>query len=173
MGYEQWWTALESLIAELRKKQLAIPPEVMSNLRSAKTMINVYNADPSRLETVPTIEDYLLNVESRIMNIAREKLGKSFEERWIKAMEEARKEKPPGTGSPSPRFILRHPKDQHWIRIMPSNDILKRDVEKLADEAGLKSRTQNDGYILVYGSEDKVKDFVKKMAEICRRTRKN
>jgi len=173
MGYEQWWTALEGLIAELRKKQLAIPPEVMTYLRSAKTMISVYNADPSRLETVSTIEDYLLNVESRIMNIAREKLGESFEERWIRTMEKARREESPKTESASSKFILRHPRDQHWVRVMPSDDILKRDVERLADEAGVKSRTQQDGYILVYGSEDKVKDFVKKMAETCRRTRKN
>ncbi len=173
MGYEQWWTTLEGLIAELRKKHIDIPPEAMAYLRSAKTMINVYTADPSRLETVSTIEDYLLNVESRIMSVVREKLGESFEERWIRTLEKARREESPKAGSTSSKFVLGHPRDQHWIRIMPSDDILKRDVEKLADEAGLESRTQEDGNILVYGSKEKVKDFVKKMAEICRRTRKN
>lgn len=172
MGYEQWWKTLESLIAEFRKKQITIPEEVMSSLRSAKTMIKVYNADPSRVETIPTIEGYLLNVESSLINMAKE-VGEDFMEGWIRKVEEARKEKEPKVEAPTRRFIPGLPKGKHWIRVLPSDDVLKEDVEKLAGKLGLSCKLQKDGYLLVYGDREKVKDFVKGMAEKTRRPRKN
>jgi len=51
--------------------------------------------------------------------------------------------------------------------------VLGEDVEKLADELGLSCKIQKDGYMLVYGGKEKVKIFVKKMADKCRETRKN
>lgn len=172
MGYEQWWKTLENLIAEFRKKQVTIPPEVMTSLRSAKTMISVYNADSSYLESIPTIENYLINVESNLMNMAKEKFGQDYMERWIKKLEDARKEAEPKAEAATSRFVPGLPRGEHWIRVLPSDDILKKDVEKLAGELGLSFKTQKDGYMLVYGTKDKVRDFVKKIAEKCRRTRK-
>jgi hypothetical protein len=173
MGYEQWWKTLETLIAEFRKRQIAIPPEVMTSLRSAKTMIKVYNADPSRRESIPDIENYLLNVESNLINIAREKLGQTFMEQWLEKLEKARKEKNKEAKASTSRFIPRLPRDGHWIRVLPSEGILRENVEELAGELGLSCKMQEDGYLLVYGSKEKLRDFVKKMAEKCRGTRKN
>ncbi len=173
MGYEQWWKTLETLIAELRKKQLAIPEEIMTSLRSAKTMINIYHADPSYLETIPDIENYLLNVESTLINMAREEFGQAYAERWMERLEKARREEEPKTEAAPSRFIPRLPKEEHWIRVLPSDTVLKQDVELLADELGLSCKTQEGGYILIYGSKEKVRDFVKMMAEKCRGTRKN
>lgn len=171
MGYEHWWKTLENLVAEFRKEKVAVPAEVMANLRSAKTMINVYGADTSYSESPPIIETYLLNTESTLMNLAREKFGQDFMEYWLKSLETAREaEEPPhdvGT-----RFVAGVPRDQHWIRVLPSDAVLKEDVETLAGELELSHEMQKDGYILVYGSKEKVKDFVKKMAEKCRRTGK-
>ncbi len=171
MGYEKWWRTLENLIAEFRKKQIAIPEEVMSSLRSAKTMINVYNADPSRVETIPTIESYLLNVESGLINMAKEEVGEDFMEDWIRKVEEARKEEEPKAEAATRRFIPGLPKGQHWIRVLPSDDVLKENVEELAGKLGLSCKLQKDGYLLVYGDREKVKDFVKEMAEKTRRPR--
>jgi len=173
MGYEQWWKFLENLIAEFRKKQVAIPPEVMSSLRSAKTMINIYKADPSHLESIPMIENYLLDVESNLINMAKEKFGQDFMERWVKKLEKARKNEKPTDEAATSRFISGLPKSEHWIRVLPSEDLLKEDVKKLAEELGVSWKTQKDGYILVYGSKEKVKIFVKKMADKCRRLREN
>lgn len=173
MGYKQWWKTLETLIAEFRKKQVTIPTEIMTSLRSAKTMINVYNADPSFLESIPTIENYLIDVESSLINMAKENFGQSFMKHWIKKLEDARKEAELKAESATSRFISGIPKDEHWIRVIPSDDVLKEDVEKLAGELGLSCKMQKEGYMLVYGSKEKVKVFVKKMADKCRETRKN
>lgn len=172
MGYEQWWKTLEILITEFRKKQVPIPKEVMASLRSARTMINVYSADPSYLESIPTIENYLLNIESNLISITKEKFGQAFMERWIKKLEKARKKEEPKVETATSRFIPGLPKGEHWIRVLPSDEILEENVAKLADELELSYKMQNDGYILVYGDKKKIKDFVKKMAEKCRKTRK-
>ena len=173
MGYKQWWKTLETLIAEFRKKQVTIPLEIMTSLRSAKTMINVYNADPSYLEPSPTIENYLIDVESNLINMAKEKFGQSCIRHWLKKLEDARKEAEPKAQSTTSRFISGLPKGEHWIRVLPSDNILKEDVEKLAGELGLSCKMQKDGYMLVYGTKEKVKVFVKKMADKCRGPRNN
>jgi len=173
MGYEQWWKTLENLTAEFKRKQVTVPAEIMSYLRSAKTMISVYNVDPTCLESIPTVENYLINVESNLLNIAKAKFGQAFMERWIKKLEDSRKEAEPKTETTASRFIPGLPKGEHWIRVLSSEEILKENVERLAGELGLSCKMQKDGYILVYGSEEKVKAFVKKMAEKCRGTRKN
>jgi len=173
MGYEQWWKTLETLIAEFRKKQIIIPTEVMKSLRSAKTMINVYNAGPSYMESISIIENYLLDVESKLINMAKENFGQSFMKHWIRKLEDARKESEPKVESTTSRFISGLPKGEHWIRVLSSDNVLKEDVEKLADELGLSCKIQKDGYMLVYGGKEKVKIFVKKMADKCRETRKN
>lgn len=173
MGYGQWWKTLESLIAELRKKQVTIPLEVMASLRSAKTMISVYNADSTYLDSIPAIENYLLQVESTLINIAKEEVGQAFIELWIEKIGDARKEEEPKAETTTTRFFPGHPKDKHWIRVLPSDVILKETVEKLTAELGLSCKAQKDGYMFVYGNKEKVKDFVKKMAEKCRGSRKN
>lgn len=170
LGYEEWWKTLENLIAEFRKKRLAIPSEVMTSLKSAKTLIEVYGADLSRVETISSIEKYLLQVESSLINFADEELGHAFVKRWIKKLENARKKLSEHV-TKAPRFIPGLPKGEYWIRILPSDDVLRKDVEELANQFGLSCRLQEGGYILVYGNKSSVKDFVKKMADESRKTR--
>ena len=171
IGYEEWWKALESLIAEFRRRKIEIPGEVMVSLRSAKTMISVYKADLSHLEHTLDIENYLLDVESNLINLAKEKLGQAFMQDWLRKLENARKEEAQLEAQPS-RFISSRPRGVHWIRILPSEDILKENVKRLAGELKLGCKMQKDGYMLVYGSKEVIKEFVKKMAEKCQRTRK-
>jgi hypothetical protein len=170
VGYEEWWKTLENLIAEFRKRKSVIPSGVMTSLKSAKTLIEVYGADLSRVETISSIEEYLLQVESSLINLAEEEFGPAFVKRWIKKLENARKKL--SEHAPTvPRFIPGLPKGESWIRILPSDEVLRKDVEELAGQFGLSCRLQEGGYILVYGSKGNVKDFVKKMADESRKTR--
>ncbi|MFQ6074250.1 MAG: DUF2096 family protein, partial [Candidatus Bathyarchaeia archaeon] len=93
MGNEEVWRTLNDLIMEFRKKGEAIPPEVMADLRAAKTLMHVLKADPTKVENVPTIEMYLGNVESHLIFEAQSKFGSDFANRWMKRLREAR-EKP-------------------------------------------------------------------------------
>ncbi len=93
MGHEEVWKTLNDLIIEFRKKDEIIPPEVMADLRAAKTLIHVLKADPTKIENVPTIEMYLGNVESHLIFEAQDKFGSDFVNHWMEKLREAR-EKP-------------------------------------------------------------------------------
>ncbi len=170
VGYEEWWKTLENLMAEFLKKKTVIPSGVMTSLKSAKTLIEVYGADLSRVETISSIEEYLLQVESSLINLAEDEFGQTFVKRWMKKLENARKKLSEPTAK-APRFIPGLPKGEYWIRILPSDEVLRQEVEELAGQFGLSCRAQEGGYILVYGSKGNVKDFVKKMAAEARKTR--
>jgi len=83
MRYEETWKVLADLITELRKKGEVIPASVMNDLRSAKTMIQIFEADPSHAENIPRIGTYLENVEFCLISMAQEKFGSEFVEHWM------------------------------------------------------------------------------------------
>ena len=171
MGYEAVWKVLSDLVTELRRRDEAIPPEVMEDLRSAKTMIQILKADPARTETLTRIETYLEKVESRLFYIAREKIGPENAEQWMQKLAKARR-KIHEEVTPPPRFVPALPRDKHWVRIQVSEDTPREDAERLAEGTGLSYRMQENGYLLVYGDEKGIKSFVKKMAEKFRGARK-
>jgi hypothetical protein len=59
---------LEEVIVELKKQNIDIPLGVLSDLKAARTLIQVEKATPqSRNETEPKIDQYLNNVEAYVM----------------------------------------------------------------------------------------------------------
>ncbi len=173
MGYGEIWKTLDELIIEFRKRGETIPPNVMEDLRAAKTMIQVLKADPIRTENIPSIEMYLGNVESYLIFNAHQKFGAEFEERWIEKLHEARKTIRIGeeekAWEPASKFVLGLPRNQKWLRVQVSNVTPENKIKKLAAEFGLSSRTQTDGYILIYGDDEMLKLFVQKIGEKLRR----
>lgn len=164
MGYEEGWKVLESLIGELRKHDISVSPEIINDLRSAKTMIRVFKADPSRAEYIPTIESYLESVESRLMGLSLEKFGNTFVEEWMKKLDEAKKEVEEKKAEyKDSNFVPRVRGSEYWVRVQLSKEISEEDVKKIVDEISLSCKIQENHYVLVYGSKEKVKDFVKKM----------
>jgi len=171
MGYEEVWKVLADLVTELRRRNHVIPPEVMEDLRCAKTMIQILKADPARTETLTRIETYLEKVESRLFHIAQEKIGPDHAEQWMQKLAKARR-KIHEEVTPPTRFVPGLPRNKSWVRIQVSEDTPKEDIKKLAEERGLSYRMQENGYLLVYGDEKGIKSFVKKMAEKFRGARK-
>jgi hypothetical protein len=170
MSYEENWKVLADLLTELRKKGEKIPPDVMNDLRSAKTMIQILKADQTHIESIPRIETYLRNVESYAVLVAQEKLGTEFVERWLRKLEKAKKTEI--EEEVTPRFVPGLPRDKNWVRVQISEDTLREDVESLVKENKLSCKMQKNGYMLVYGNGESIKSFVKKMAKKFRGTRK-
>jgi len=163
MGYEEVWSVLADLLTELRNKE-AIPADVMSDLRSAKTMIQILKADPTHIENIPRIETYLENVEFCLISVAQEKSGSEYVKRWMKKLEEARRKVPEGEKAAPHRFIPGIPRGKRWVRVQVSEDTPQRGIEKLAEKNELSYEMQEDGYVLVYGKNENLKTFVKKLA---------
>jgi len=171
MGYEEVWTVLADLLTELRKKGEAIPTDLMYDLRSAKTMIQILKADPTHIENIPRIETYLENVEFCLTSVAEEKFGTEYVEQWMKKLEGARRRVPEKEKAP-PRFVPGIPKGKRWVRVQVSEKTPQRYIERLAEQNRLSYKMQEDQYVLIYGGNANVKAFVKKLAEKFRNARK-
>lgn len=173
MSYEEAWKVLADLLTELRKSGETIPIDVMNDLRSAKTTIEILKADPTHIETIPKIETYLGNVESYLIFVAQEIFGSDFVEEWMRKLQGARRKVYEEREVKAlPRFVPGLPRGKHWVRVQISEDTPQEDVVRLAKESKLSHKMQKNGYILVYGDGESIKSFVKKMAEEFHGTRK-
>jgi hypothetical protein len=173
MGHEEVWKTLNDLIIEFRKKGEVIPPEVMEDLRAAKTLMHVLRADPTKTENVPVIETYLGNVESHLIFAAQTIFGSEFANYWMKKLQDAR-EKPEAEAPAvaASRFVPGLPKGQRWVRVQISNETPREEIEELVQKSGLACKLQDDGYMLVYGEREKLKDFIKRTAARLRVSKK-
>ena len=150
------------MITDIRKKGVAVPSDALNDLKSAKTLINILMADPSRLEITQKIEEYLNNVESYLISEGQ-RFGEKYVEEWLKRLEDASRrvfEEEEGES----RFIPGLPREQRWVRVKPSGEMPIEALKALANELNLSFNVQKDGCLLVYGEDERVKDFVKKMA---------
>jgi hypothetical protein len=164
MGYLAVWKVLEEMILEFRKRGITIPTEVMDNLKSARTMIKILKADPSRGETMQKIEEYLSNVESYLISEGQKKFGVEYVDKWLKKLDEASM-RFPDLEEEETRFVPGLPREHKWIRVKPSAELPMEKLKLLAKELNLSCELQGDGYLLVYGEDESLKEFVKKMAK--------
>jgi hypothetical protein len=160
MGYSSAWQILENMIADFRKRGVNVPEEVMTNLKSAKTMIKILKADPSRGETLQKIEEYLGNVESYLVSEGQKAFGDEYVKEWFKRLEEANRK----IDEEETRFVAGLPREGKWVRVKPSAELTLEKLKKSAEELNLSYNIQNDGYLLVYGTDECIKEFVKKIA---------
>jgi hypothetical protein len=168
LDYEAAWELMSSLIAELRRSREAIPMKVMSDLRAAKTMMEVYKVDRCRSENLLRVEEYLANLESYLVPLAKRKLGEEHANIWLNNLAETYRQVPEWESRPPKGFPIGVPRESKWIRIEPSDKIPIGKIKHLARQIGLRSKTQTDGYVLVFGEEQKLKQFVKNVAELLR-----
>jgi len=164
MGYLAVWKVLEEMILEFRKRGITIPVEVMDNLKSARTMIKILKADPSRGETMQKIEEYISTVESYLISEGQKKFGVEYVDKWLKKLDEANI-RFPDLEEEETRFVPGLPREQKWIRVKPSAELPMEKLKLLAKELNLSCELQRDDYLLVYGEDERLKEFVKKMAK--------
>ena len=164
MRYEEKWKILSDLLTELQEMGKKTPADVMNDLRSAKTMIQVLKVDQTRTESRSRIDTYLRNVESYTISTA-EKLEKKIAEEWLKKLEGKKRAETAEKTEATSRFIPGVPRDKNWVRIQMVEDIPLEILKKLVKDNDLSYKTQKDGYIIVYGNGINVKNFVKMMAE--------
>jgi hypothetical protein len=162
MGYLAMWKVLEEIITEFRKKQLPIPERVMNDLKSAKTMIKIVNADSGHGENSLKIEEYLGSVEAYLVTEAQKHFAPESIDNWLKRLEMANCETCEENTEES-RFVAGVPRDQKWIRVEPLASLPVEKLKQLARETNLSISIQEDGRMLVYGKAEDLKEFVKKM----------
>jgi hypothetical protein len=163
MGYLAVWKVLEEMVTDFKKRGVAVPTGIVDDLKSARTIIKVLKADPSCIENVQKIEEYLGNVESYLISEGQRRFGQRYADEWLslrdqaacKIIDEEKEEQ---------RFISGVPRDQKWIRLTPSNELPLEKLKNLAEESNLSYNVQTDGCLLIYGPDRFIKDFVRKIA---------
>lgn len=163
MNYFAAWKVLEEMTADFRKRGIVIPAEIMNDLKSAKTLINVLKADSNRTDITQKVEKYLLSVESCLVSEGQKMFGSKYVEEWLKRLEGAER-KTFGKEEEEAKFVSGVPREHKWIRVKPSTELPIEKLKVLAEETNLSCNVQSDGCLLVYGKDECIKEFVKKMA---------
>jgi hypothetical protein len=161
VGYLDTWKILEEMITDLREKGITIPTQIMNDLRSARTMIRILKADASCGETVQKVEEYLGELESYLVSQGEKLLGAAYVDHWLKRLGQASKKAL--QEEEEVRFVSGLPREQKWVRVKPSGELTAERLSALAEGLTLSYKAQDDGSLLVYGKEEHVKEFVKKM----------
>jgi hypothetical protein len=162
MNYFTAWKVLEEMIIDFRKKGIVVPAEIISDLKSAKTLANVLKADPNRVDVVQKVEEYLINVESYVVSEGEKTFGSKYVKEWLKRLDEAETET---LKEEKAKLVTGIPREHKWIRVTPSNELPIEKLKMLAEETNLSYNVQNDGCLLVYGKDECIKEFIKKTAQ--------
>lgn len=163
IGYLTVWKVLEEMTVDFRTKNVAIPTAIMSELKTAKTMIKILRVDPKGADSLQKIEEYLRNVEVYLVSEGEKRFGKAYSEGWLRRIDQANRKKPDEEEEET-RFISGVPRQQKWIRLTASTEIPFEKLEALAEESGLSHIVQPDGVILVFGKDLALKKFIKNVA---------
>jgi hypothetical protein len=161
MGYLAVWKVLEQMIADYQKKGKPVPSEVMNDLKSAKTTIQIAKAETHHAQTIGAIEQYLTNVESYLVSEGQKQFGNEYVEHWLSKLEEAGRT--PDKEDEKARFVSGIPRQDKWVRVKPTTELPMEKIIALARESKLSHRLQENGHLIVFGKGENVKDFVKKM----------
>jgi hypothetical protein len=162
MGHSATWKVLEEMVADFRKRGKTVPPSVIDDLKSAKTMIQISRAEKRPTDTVLKIEEYLVNVESYLVSEGKKQFGVKYVDPWLCRLEEASRTL--DDAEEETRFIPGIPRDEKWVRVKPTTELSIEKLKALASQSKLSHKLQDDGCLLVFGKDENVKDFVKKMA---------
>jgi hypothetical protein len=156
------WKALEDMMIELKKKGVTIPPNVMEDLRAAKSMIKLSCMEDSRGEVIQKTEEYTANVEAYLITEAQKTLGSEKVDEWLRRLEEASAEVCEDAKRED-KFVTGVPRDQKWIRVEPINNLPKEQIQQIAEDQNLQVKAQSDGRLVVFGQPDAIKAFLKRM----------
>jgi hypothetical protein len=163
MGYSAVWKILEEMVADFRKKGRVVPSQIMSDLKSARTMIRILKTDASCREATQKMEEYLGSVESYLVSEGEKIFGAAYADEWLKRLSKARREVGKEEKEET-RFVSELPRAQQWVRVRPSAQLSVDKLKELADDSSVSCKTQDDGSILVYGKKEHIMNFVRKMA---------
>jgi len=163
LGYLAVWKVLEKMVADFRKRDVIVPEKVIADLKNVKTTIYVSKADPSYVENAQKIDQYLGNIEAYLVTEGTKRFGQKYVDRWLKQADEAARKTI--DEEEEVRFVPGLPRQQKWIRVATSAEMPLEKLKMLAEQSNLSHSLQVDGSLLVYGEDNTVKDFVKKLAE--------
>jgi len=155
---------MADLIGDLKRSGMPISSQIMNDLRSMKTMMEIAKIDRSNPDVKRRIEEYMNNLEAYLLPIARERLGQEYVDTLMDKIAEAQKNMMMTEQKSEKRFPVGVPRDKHWIRIKLTEETPLDLIKRISEEFGLVNEIQDDGYLLIYGEKEQIKKFIKRTA---------
>jgi hypothetical protein len=168
LNYEYIWKALEELIVEFSKKGIKVPHSYVEDLKSAQTFIKIHNTEPSDSNISAEIERYIDTVEINLLSLAETEQGAEYADECMRRIYDARMKGVDGKISVPSKFVAGVPKDDHWVRIQVTDLLTPDEVDDLVTTYQLSSKPQENGYILIHGTKEKVKAMIRAMGQTLR-----
>jgi hypothetical protein len=157
------WKLLEEMTIELKKRDISIPENIMGDLRSAKSMIQLHCTQAQGAgDALQKAEELSANVEAFLVTEAQKIFNSEKVDSWLRRLEEANAEvcEDPVIEN---KFVTGVPRDQKWVRVEPISTLSTLRLGQLAKEQNLQITPQKDGKLVVYGQHNSLKEFIKKM----------
>jgi hypothetical protein len=159
------WKVLEEMLIELEKEGEKIPENILSDLRSAKSMILLHCTQSKGAgDVLQKAEELSANVEAYLAEEAQRVFGPEKVDAWLRRLEEANAEICEENLGEN-KFVTGIPRDQKWVRVEPVNDLSTERIRQIACDLGLEIKLQKDGKMIVYGQHENIKEFIKKMTK--------
>ncbi len=117
------------------------------------------------VEHEPKIDLYLANVESFVIDEAEKLFPNEKIQKWLTELDLASCDScvKVKEHKQEMRMIPGVPRDQKWIRVEPIKSFPMEKLEQMAKELKLEFRRDKDGHLIVHGTDEAVKGFIKKM----------
>ena len=157
------WKVLEEMLIDLEKKNIVIPENILSDLRSAKSMIKLHCTSAKGAgDALQKAEELSANVEAYLAEEAQKIFGSKHVDAWLRRLEEANAQVCEESIIEN-KFVTGVPRDQKWVRVEPIKALPAARIVQIAEEQSLQVKTEADGRLVVYGQPEGIKAFVKKM----------
>lgn len=168
MNYEYLWKELEFLVIELRSKDKRIPKEVVEDLKSARTLMTIQKINPSS-PIKAEVEDFLSRTEMALLSHAEFYLGKKYADKWFRRIQEAKSKDSNYTDEKKLSFVTGIPKGEDMVRVRVSELIDMPSLVKMSSSLGLEYRKENKNVIIIHGSPEKIRVFMRQLTEKVKR----
>ena len=168
MDYEYLWKALEALALDLRSKGKDVTQDVIDDLKAAKTLMSIQRVDPSS-PVASDVEEYLRKVEAALLSNAEYDVGSEYADQWLSRLEEAKKKGAHEIPQRRAGFVAGVPKGNDWVKVTVTELVDMRELEKMASGLDLSNRRESEDTVRVYGQPEKVKAFIRQLAEKTKR----
>ena len=119
------------LLTILQSKNIIIPENLINDLRSSKAMIEILKLDKLNKDILIEVENYLINIEMKIMILTENELGK---ESYDKLLNEIKINNKKQIQDKTYSFSYGVPRNESWIRIKYSKELKIKTIREITEE---------------------------------------
>ena len=146
----------------MRSKGKEIPPEVVEDLKSAKTLMTIQRVDASSL-IMDDVEDYLRRTEAALLPNAENDFGKEYSNHWLQRIQEAKAKGLTETVRTQVGLVTGIPRDKEWVRVRVTELIDMAELKSMTNSLGLSFREEANDTAIVFGQPENVKAFLREL----------